>query len=69
MALCPKITPMKITTYPQQPDFTGNAVSKNLATRIIHSAAVLLAFITLAIAAMIVVYWSLNNGTFTKFTI
>jgi hypothetical protein len=64
-----KNNPMKIAAYRQRPDFNDNVTSKNLTTRIMYSAAVFLALIALAVVATIVVYWSLNNGTFAKFSL
>jgi len=57
-----------MSTYRRSLDFTDNAVSKNLSSRIVYTGITLLALIALAALAAIVVYWSLNNGTLTKFS-
>jgi len=55
-----------MTQYHVRPDFSPGG-PKNLTKRILHSTVVLLALIALAVVATVVVYWSFNNGTFTRF--
>ncbi len=58
---------MKTAPNNLRPHHADNVLSKSLSTRILHSAVVLLAIVVLAVVATIAVYWSLNNGTLTKF--